>query len=48
MPSEDLMLVSKLSAEFERFGLHVTVNEAMVNVSRVPTCFLAREANEVI
>jgi hypothetical protein len=46
-PIGDLQLIQKLSVEFTRFGLHLQFTDSTVSATRVPSCFLAREINEV-
>ena len=47
-PFGELQLIQKLSVEFTRYGLHLQFSDSIVLVTRVPSCFLAREMNEVI
>ncbi|EFX74534.1 putative MLH3, MutL protein 3 [Daphnia pulex] len=46
-PIGDLQLIQKLSVEFTRFGLHLQFSDSTVSATRVPSCFLAREINEI-
>lgn len=46
-PQEDFSAIQKLSVDFERFGLHMLFNDLKIYVTHVPSCYLAREVNEV-